>query len=49
MYLGTLSDPNGIPPARVRAFGKTRDLDMNLVAVLAALVVVAVIVPLYIF
>jgi hypothetical protein len=29
-YAGTLSDPNGIPSARVRLFGDVRAIDMNL-------------------
>ena len=41
LFGGTLSDPNGIPPVRVTCFGSVRSLDLNLVAVLAALVSLA--------
>ena len=38
LFGGTLSDPNGIPPARITAFGVARSFDMNLVAVVVALI-----------
>jgi hypothetical protein len=46
LFGGTLSDPSGIPPARLRLFGRVRALDMNLAAVilaLASLIAIAVI------
>ena len=47
MFGGTLSDPNGIPPARVRVLGKVREVDANLVAVVVAVVVLVAIVTIY--
>lgn len=47
MYGGALSDPNGIPPARVSISGKTFHVDVNLVAVLAALLVLAATLEIY--
>jgi hypothetical protein len=47
MYGGTLSDPSGIPPARVVLRGKTYAVDMNLAAVLLALASMAAIVAIY--
>ena len=38
VYGGTLSDPNGIPPVPLEVFGVVRAIDLNLAAVLAALV-----------
>jgi hypothetical protein len=38
VYGGTLSDPNGIPPVHLKLFGTVRAIDLNLAAVLAALV-----------
>jgi hypothetical protein len=35
---GKLSDPHGIPPARVRLLGAVREIDLNLVAVIGVLV-----------
>ncbi len=40
---GALSDPGGIPPLRLIIFRRVRFLDMNMVAVLAALLSLAVI------
>jgi len=37
LFGGTLSDPNGIPPARLKIFGSFRTIDINVVAVLLAL------------
>jgi hypothetical protein len=47
MYGGALSDPNGIPPLRLSIRGLVLYLDMNLVAVLAAFVVLAAISMIY--
>jgi hypothetical protein len=44
VYAGTLQDPNGIPPARIRLFGRALRIDMNLFAVVAGLVVVCALV-----
>ncbi len=43
-FAGTLSDPNGIQPLRVTLFGHTRPIDMNLIAVLLAILVLAALV-----
>ena len=43
LFGGTLFDPNGIQPLRVALLGRVRSLDMNLVAVLVALVSLAAI------
>lgn len=48
MFGGTLSDPNGIPSARVRVLGVMRSFDMNLVAVLVALFALVVINAIYV-
>ena len=47
LFAGTLSDPNGIPPARLRIFGADRYVDLNLTAVIAALVSLLLILALY--
>jgi hypothetical protein len=47
LFGGTLSDPNGIPPARLNLFGSVRSIDMNLAAVIAALVSLAAIIAIY--
>jgi hypothetical protein len=47
MYDGALSDPNGIPPLRLTFRGLVLSLDMNLVAVLAAFVLLVAIVTVY--
>lgn len=47
IFRGTLSDPNGIPPARLRLPGRTLAIDMNLVAVVAALISLAIIIHIY--
>jgi hypothetical protein len=46
-YGGTLSDPNGIPPAHIPIAGRTLSLDLNLAAILAALVTLAAILRIY--
>ncbi|AFL90445.1 hypothetical protein Terro_4241 [Terriglobus roseus DSM 18391] len=47
LFRATLSDPNGIPPLRLKVAGAIRCLDMNLVAVLAALVCIAALTGIY--
>jgi hypothetical protein len=37
-YGGSLSDPHGILPAKVKLFGQTRSVDLNLAAVIAGLI-----------
>ena len=37
LYRGTLSDPNGIPPARIIFFGRQHRIDLNTSAITAAL------------
>ena len=44
---GDLSDPNGIPPARVAIAGTILRIDLNLVAVTAALLALTVILAIY--
>lgn len=44
---GALSDPNGIPPVRVVLGRRRINLDMNLVAVVAALLTMGVLVLMY--
>lgn len=44
---GSLSDPNGIPSLRIALAGRTLDLDMNLVAVIAAVISLATFVAIY--
>jgi hypothetical protein len=46
-YAGTLSDPNGIPSARVRLFGDVRAIDMNLAAVIVAILALIAILAIY--
>jgi hypothetical protein len=46
-YGGTLSDPNGIPPARIAIAGRALSVDLNLVAILAALLTLAAILTIY--
>jgi ABC-type enterochelin transport system permease subunit len=43
----TLSDPNGIRPAHVKLFGSLRSVDLNLAAVVAALLSIAAIIWIY--
>lgn len=47
IYGGTLSDPSGIPPARIHLSGRTYVVDMNLAAVIGALVAITIIVAIY--
>ena len=47
IFKGTLSDPNGIPPARLTLRGRRISVDLNLVAVVAALLSLPVIVAIY--
>ncbi len=42
MYAGTLHDPNGYQPVRIRIGGKMRAFDMNLVLVCAGAVVILI-------
>jgi hypothetical protein len=46
-YSGTFSDPNGIPPARLRLLGRLRRIDLNLVAVVAALLALIAAISIY--
>jgi hypothetical protein len=46
-YGGTLSDPNGIPPARIAIAGRTLSIDLNFAAILAALLTLAAILEIY--
>jgi hypothetical protein len=45
MYGGSLSDPNGIPRARIPIFNA--QVDLNLVAVISALLSLAAILEIY--
>jgi hypothetical protein len=47
LYAGTLSDKNGIPPARFSAAGRTLSIDMNLAAIVAALLSLGILIKLY--
>jgi hypothetical protein len=47
LYAGTLSDPNGIPPLHVSVAGRTFAFDMNLVAIVVALLSLAFLLALY--
>jgi hypothetical protein len=47
LYGGSLSDPTGIPRARIPILGKTHSVDLNVVTILAALGSLAVIGELY--
>lgn len=38
IYGGTLFDPNGIPPVRLKVLGEVRSIDMNFVVVTIALI-----------
>lgn len=44
---GTLFDPNGIPPLNLRLFGAVRSIDLNLAAVIAALISLVAIIAIY--
>jgi hypothetical protein len=47
LFGGNLSDPNGIPPFPLTLFSEKRSIDLNCVAVIAALVSIIVIFKLY--
>lgn len=47
LYGGTLSDPNGIQPLRLKVYGRLICVDMNLVAEAAALLTVLALVAWY--
>lgn len=47
VYKGTLSDPNGMQPARIKVPGSTFRIDLNLVAELCGLLALAAIIALY--
>jgi hypothetical protein len=47
LYGGTLSDPNGIPPARIAIAGRILSIDLNLAAIVAALFTLAAILRIY--
>lgn len=47
MYAGTLHDPNGIQPLRIRLAGVVREIDMNAVLVIIGAVVLATAVLIY--
>lgn len=49
IYGGTLSDPGGIPPARLKVGGREMQVDMNLVAEIAGVITVAGLVALFRF
>jgi len=46
-YGGALSDPNGIPPARIVAFGAEREIDLSVAAEVLALLMLLAIVTLF--
>ena len=48
MYGGSLFDPNGVPPLRVRFRGKVRSVDMNFFVVTTALFALAAIDTIYV-
>jgi len=47
LYAGTLHDPNGIPPLRLRLFGQIRELDGNAIAVGAGWIVLLIAIALF--
>jgi hypothetical protein len=47
VYGGTLSDPGGIPPVRLKLGAREMKIDMNLVAEIAGVITVFAIVALY--
>jgi len=47
IFGGSLSDPNGIPPVRLKLFGAGLSIDLNFAAVLAALLSLAAILIIY--
>ncbi|HXR39430.1 MAG TPA: hypothetical protein VN776_10070 [Terracidiphilus sp.] len=48
LYGGALSDPNGIPPVRVMAFGSERRIDQNLATEVVPFLMLVAIVALFI-
>jgi hypothetical protein len=48
VFRGTLSDPNGMPSVRLTIFGVAHSVDMNLIAVMAALIALVAIDTLYV-
>jgi hypothetical protein len=47
IYMGTLSDSNGMPPLRINFRGSTRRIDLNLVAEIGGILALAAIVAFY--
>ena len=47
MYGGALSDPAGIPPLNLMILGRSRRIDLNLVAEILGVALVAILVILY--
>jgi uncharacterized membrane-anchored protein YitT (DUF2179 family) len=47
IYKGTLSDPNGMPPLKIKVRGSTLCIDLNLVAEIGGILTLAAIVALY--
>jgi hypothetical protein len=47
IFGGTLWDPNGIPPVRPTILGVRRSIDLNVAAVVAALVCLGIIIAIY--
>jgi hypothetical protein len=47
IFGGALSDPNGIPPVRLMLFGLAISIDLNFVAVVAALLSIGAILAIY--
>lgn len=47
IYGGALSDPNGIPPANVRLFGRTFKVDLNTAVIVMGLSALAAIIEIY--
>jgi hypothetical protein len=47
IFRGSLSDSNGIPPVRLTLFGKAFSIDLNLAAVIAALLSLGAILAIY--
>jgi hypothetical protein len=47
IFRGSLSDSNGIPPVRLTLFGKAFSIDLNLAAVVAALLSLGAILAIY--
>jgi hypothetical protein len=47
IYKGTLSDPNGMPPLRIKLRSSTLRIDLNLVAEICGILALAALVALY--